>query len=166
MNKDDQKVLARAAETFANEFRPTETQIMAKARLQKAIASKKFMVDEDNLRIQDLEVMCGSKSIEKWCAASPMFLFWIMDRDFENIRLAAFAEIAIGEVFRILQSDFIEKTLTAKDKLKAAEILLSLADKFPSKKKEITYLDKDVANMNDDSVEAELVAARQKITGG
>ncbi len=166
MNKDDSKVLMRAAETFASEFRPTETQMMAKSRLHKALASKKFLVDENNLRIEDLEVMCGSRSVEKWCTASPMFLLWLLDRDFEEVKLAAYAQIAIGEVFRILQSDFIEKTLTAKDKLKAAEILLNLADKFPSKKKEITYLDKDVANMDGDTVNAELVAARQKITGG
>lgn len=166
MNKDDQKIMVRAAENFVNEFKPTETQIMSKARLHKALASKKFLVDESNLRIEDLEVMCGTRSIEKWCTASPMFLLWLLDKDFEDVKLASYVQLAIGEIVSILQSPYIEKTLTAKDKLKAAEIILNLADKFPSKKKEITYLDKDVANMNDDSVEAELVAARQKITGG
>lgn len=162
--KDDVKGWLEAASKVET-FSPTHAQWMAKERLKSARKNKTFLVDESNLRLEDLEAMCGSKSIEKWAKSSPMFLWWLLDKDFEETEIQAFAQAARRKVHEIMMGDPIEKIRTAKDQLKAAEIILNLADHFPAKKKEVKWLDKDLEDMSEDVVQVQLAEARRKIKG-
>ncbi len=165
--KDEKEVqaLLDKAEEEISDFKVTDSMIMAKERFHRNLSHRKFVTDINSMNFEDLNFISGSRNIEKWAKAHSWFLMWFLDKDFESVRMQAYAELAIQTMVGIINSPYIDKTLTAKDKLKAGEVLLKLADRFPAAKKEVKYMDKDVEGMDGDVVEAQLAEARRKLKG-
>ena len=64
----------------------------------------------------------------------------MLDKDHTKHTIAALADKAIDVLSECLESELEPKVVTMKDKLQAANMLFTLADMFPNKRKEITFL--------------------------
>lgn len=136
---------------------------MVKSRLTSALEEHAAVIDAQSLTIEDCIRLTGCKKIETWAKESPNFILWLLDKEYTQHKLQAAAEVAINRLIEIMNSDMVEKMLTAKDKLKAAETILTLADRFPSKHKVIEWKDKDVGKMEDSDVKRQLEAMKKRL---
>lgn len=142
---------------------PSQEQQLVKARLTKELEQLEAVVDPASLTLEEIENISGSMKIRKWAKANPSFLPWLLDKDFADTKIYAakeeIADMLIGYIRR--PEEF--KILAAKDKLQAANLLLQLMDAFPSKKKEVTFLDGEVAKMDEAQVDRELKKLQNRL---
>ena len=154
---------ARLTQYADSDFKPTESMLMARSRLQDWMRRHPPLPGTVDLAY--IQKYSGSNYIEKWANANELFTFWILDVQYDEHKLSILRDLAISSLVATLKSDYIEKVLTEKDKIKAAEILLNLTGSFPSAKKEVKYLDEGVNRMSDADVQRDLAKARKDILG-
>lgn len=144
-------------------FVPTSEQSMAKARLQDVLSERDGVLDIETLSMDQIVNLAGNVKIRKWAENNQSFLPWLLDKDVTKHKIQAAKDMCVDKLISILNMDLEAKVLTAKDWIAAADKLLQLADAYPSKKKEITYLDREVANMSDEDVKKQLEAYKTKL---
>lgn len=151
----DRKDLKLAdADEFLAPYRPTPARERAKVRLEAKLRELGGSRDLESLTEDELVEYAGDRRILTWLRDQE-FARWLAERDsFMTSALAARQEI-IDMLIGIVRSDYEPKILTAKDKSKAAEILLNVTASFPAKQKEVRFLDRDLDNMPDDQVKSE-----------
>ena len=154
---------ARLEQYADSDFRPTESMLMARSRLQDWM--RRHPPLPGTVDIAYIKKFSGSNNVEKWAAANELFTFWILDVQYDEHKMSILRDLAISSLVATLKGDYIEKIRTEKDKIKAAEILLNLVDAFPSAKKEVRYLDEGVNRMSDADVQRDLAKARKQILG-
>ena len=137
-------------------------QRMAKARFQQWNEEQPFF-DVESATLEQIKNVTGARKLEVWLKDEPSFASWFFEMDDFKTRSIAYAEVAQEKLFEILTSHTEEKILTAKDQINAAKLLIELADKFPTKRKEVTYLDKDVAKLSDSEVDGALLEYKKKL---
>jgi hypothetical protein len=147
-------------------YSPNMTQRMVKERLQAALEDLEATVDVESLTLEQVINITGCSEIEKWAKKDVSFLPWLLDTDYQSHRLKALFDLGLSQIEDILMSDYEPKVLSAKDKIAAFNILANLADKVPTKRKEVVYLDKSVGDMDDEAVARELAAAKKKLSSG
>lgn len=143
-------------------FSPNVTQARAKARLHAQLRERAETVDFATLSATELAELAGTQRLLQWLR-EPGFALWLSDRDAYVYDALALRETAVRVVADVLTSDYEPKILTAKDKLKAADMLFTLTGAYPSKTKEVRYVDRDLDNMSDDEVQRQLAETKQKL---
>lgn len=147
----------------AKPFTPSEEQRIIKARLHQTLSERSFAVDVESLTMEQLVGMTGDKRMEKWAKDSPAFLSWLLDKDVFKFRAQAYAEIALEQLYSILVEPIEDKLLTAKDKIAAANLILQIADRFPNKRKEMVWLDKDVGRLSEEDTDRKILEYKKKL---
>lgn len=141
-------------------FKVQSSMHIAKARLKSFLKNNP---QASNLSLDDLCKICLTQRLRVWIDKYPKFLIWFIDIEYETVRMDAYKENAIDVVMKIMNSKYAEGVLTAKDKLKAAEMMLQITNTFPQKTKETKYQDKQLESMDSDTVKTELKKAREQI---
>lgn len=147
-----------------NKFKPNMTQRIVKERLLDVLEDMEATVDVESLTIEQIENLTGSSQIKAWAEKNPAFLPWLLDSKYQGYNLRAIFDLGVEKMVDILESEYEPKVVTAKDKIAAFNIISTLADKVPTKRKEVVYLDKSVGDMDDEQVARELAAARKKLS--
>ncbi len=143
-------------------FAPTVTQARAKARLHAQLREHAETMDLDRMPAQEIAELAGHTRVLQWLK-DPGFAAWLFDRDSYVYDALALRETAVQILGDILLSDYEPKILTAKDKLKAADMLLTLTGAYPAKQRDVRFLDAGLDAMPDDQVQAELAAMRKTL---
>lgn len=144
-------------------FRPTQAQELLKSRLQDYIVEMEAVVDVTTMGLDELVELTGSRNLAKWAKDDPSFIPWLLDKDYSRHMIKSGAEAAIVLLREIMDAPIVPKELTAKDKLVAATTFLNLDDRFPNKRKELVFLDQEVAKLTDAEVAKQLEQYRQKL---
>jgi hypothetical protein len=148
-------------------FQPTRPMQAAKARFWKNVRSNPLLTNDiGNMTLDALVMHSGAKKLIDWADKHELFLAWFCDEQFEEVTIQTLASDAIREIYDIMMSPMEVKVLTAKDKLAAANLLLQLADKFPNKRKEFVYVDKELARMSEADVDREMSKLDKLLTPG
>jgi hypothetical protein len=146
-------------------FNPTPEQALAKARFHARLAERSSLIDAESLDPDDMVEAAGAPKLYKW-RELPGFWDWFLDQDTFHHRAVALKDRAMAELEDIIGSEYIEKILTAKDKLKAIDMLLNLTGAYPAKQREVKFLDKDLEAMTPEEVELQKAELQQKLTAG
>jgi hypothetical protein len=144
-------------------FRPTLEQERAKARLQLALRDRAEHIDLATLSADEVAGLAGNRRVLTWLR-DPGFAAWLADKDGWVADALAMRQTVISVIADILTSDYEPKILTAKDKLKAADMLAQIAGMYPPKSREVRFLDAEVERMSPDQVRAELSKLRGDLT--
>jgi hypothetical protein len=147
-------------------FKPTAEMELVKARVAHALEEREAIIDAESMTMEQLENVSGCLKLHEWAKDWDEFLPWLLDKDYVKHKIQASKALAVDKLLEILHSDLEAKVLTAKDWINAATQLLTLADAFPTKRKEVLYLDKGVANMTEEQVAFELDRTRTRLIGG
>lgn len=148
-------------------YNPTHEQRMAKAAFHRRLGELSFMYDESNITKEQVCSLAGitEHKLELWYKM-PGWNNWMFNHDTNKLKIHALDEIAIDRLHEILTSP-IEAgkyaKVTTKDMIKAIELWASLADAMPNKRKEITFLDKELANKSDSDVQLEIAKIKKKL---
>jgi hypothetical protein len=143
-------------------FTPNATQARAKARLHVMLRERAETTDLASLTAQELADMAGNSRVLGWLK-NPGFYAWLADKDSYVYDALAELETAVRVIADILNSDYEPRVLTAKDKLKAADMLLNLTGAYPSKQRDVRFLDAGLDAMPEDQVRTELAAMRKQL---
>lgn len=156
------KELLEASGTLlgATQFGPSEAQAGAKAKLYGWLDARKGLVGIETLSQDELASACGTRRVLEWLK-DPEFQLWLYERDVFGLKVQATKEAALA-VLRDIALD-TSGAMAPKDQLKALQMLLELAGAFPSKTKEIRFLDKDLNDMPDHETDRQLVEARKRL---
>lgn len=138
-------------------YRPSKAQTVAKARLQAHLASRAGLVAVEAMTQAELVAVSGDRRVAKWLQ-DPSFAAWFTDRDTFVTQAASMKEAALAVLEDIILGDMDPKLLTAKDKLKAIDILFNLTGAYP-KHNQVRFLDRDLEQMDEASVDRELLKA-------
>lgn len=111
-------------------FRPSPAQALAKARLHHRLAARQGLTDLESLDATQVVDLAGDRRVRGWLR-DPEFAAWLYDRDDWQPRAVALRDVAIDVLEDILLGDYDPKVLSAKDKLKAADMLLNLTSSYP-----------------------------------
>jgi len=148
-------------------FKPTNHQALAKAGFHKRLAEMSFMYSLETMSLEQIARLasCSLAQLEDW-GRQPGWAAWFFEADTAERLIHANKELAIRSVINILQmpiGDGKDGSVQPKDLLKAAELLSRLADLEPNRRKEVTFIDKDLGKMDNDTVDAEIVKAKTKL---
>jgi hypothetical protein len=137
-------------------FRPSKAQSVAKAKLQAYLASKVGLVGVEAMTKEELTTVTGDRRVGRWLL-DPEFAAWLTDRDTFVTQAAALKEASLQVLEDILLGDLDPKLLTAKDKLKAIDLLWQLTGAYP-KHTQVRFLDRDLDALTEDEVDRQLLA--------
>jgi uncharacterized protein YjcR len=149
------------------EFKSVEYQELAKAAFHKRLSELSFMYSLDTVTLEQTAKMAGVSinTIERWNGTEG-WAAWFFNHDTPELKVSAIREIAVNNLRRILHSplgDGKDGTISTKDMLKAIEMVFEVGDMMPNKRKEVTFIDKDLNKMQDEEVEAEMKKVRSKL---
>jgi hypothetical protein len=144
----------------AGVFEPTEAHATAKAKLYAWLDARKGLVGIETLTQDELGVACGTRRVLDWLKDAE-FASWLYERDAFGIKVQALKEAALAVLRDVALGE--DGATATKDRLKAAELLLILANAFPAKTKEVKFLDRDLNEMPEHDVDRQLVEARKKL---
>lgn len=144
------------AELDLANFKPSSAQAKAKARLQAALAQRQGLVSVEALTQAELVVLAGDRRVGRWLQ-DPTFAAWLTDRDTYVHHAVALRESAVQVLEDIILGDYDPKCLTAKDKLKAIDVLFQLTGAYP-KSTQVKFLDRDLDAMDEAEVDRQLLA--------
>lgn len=150
---------------FNSKFTPTYQQEMAKARLHKNMEGAFVKPYDLGMAAIATHAGCTIPQLEKW-GQQEGWAAWFFETDTAEKHIVSLKEMAINQLRDILQlplGDGKDGSVTAKDKLKAVEIIIETADMLPNKRKTVEFLDRDLGKMDSDTVDAEIVKARTKL---
>jgi len=169
-----QKAAEVKLQEFAEAFDPTDAMLMARARLHNHMSNHPPLVG--TVDVDYIEKYSGSRKIRTWIEKSPEFVYWILDKDFDEHSKAVMKHAAIallmGAVKGVLSETKVDKDgiaydspIAVKDRVKAAELLLNYTDAMPSKRKEVKWLDESIGKLSEADVDKKMEAARKRIAG-
>lgn len=148
-------------------FKPTPHQTLAKAGFHRRLSEMSFMYSLETMSLDKIAKMasCSLAQIEDW-GRQPGWAAWFFEADTAERLIHAHKELAIRSIINVLQmpiGDGKDGSVQPKDLLKAAELLARLGDMEPNKRKEVTFLDKDLGKLSNDEVDSEISKARAKL---
>jgi hypothetical protein len=143
-------------------FAPKPAQARAKARLHAQLAAAADRVDLASLTATEVAALAGNVRVVEWLR-DPAFAAWLADKDTYAYQALALRETAVAVLDDILTADYEPKILTAKDKLKAVDMLFQLTGSYPAKEKAIRFADAGLDGMSADQVKAEIAALKAKV---
>jgi hypothetical protein len=141
-------------------FRPTQLQLVAKQRVYRWLDERRGLFSLERLTRDQLIEAAGTKHIMRWLD-DPQFVSWILEKEALASQLMAFRE----EAFAVLRGLALDGTgaTDVRARLKAIELGLNLSGAFPSKTKEVRFVDKDLDAMPEHEVDRQLADARKKL---
>lgn len=123
------------------------------------------LVTAETATIEDVRRVCGARTAN-WLEGNPEGAQWFFDRDSYSVSVEALKEVSLDVLREIMLTPLEpgDRTLTARDKLKAAETILQLAGAFPSRTgPKVTFLDKEVAKLDEGQVDQRLADLRRRL---
>lgn len=151
----------RAAESqdawTANQF-----QERVKARFFRRLEEMSHVFDRETAfsNPKHLELLAGTDRIVEWLK-DPHFAAWFQDEEYLVDTIAAEQRANID----LLRSIRDSENAHASDRLKAARMLLELADAFPGRKSEIKFLDDRLNSLTEAQTEKEIRQITAKLEG-
>lgn len=148
-------------------FRPSQKQVMAKANILKRMHEMGIATIE-HMPIDRLCDMAGTRSLKTWLQDGA-FASWLYDMDVEKVKVRAYLELAIDGLYDILTDPDMgpKGTVSAKDKLAAAKMILELNNAFPSRTaKEDKYLDDELNKLDDEETKRRIEALQKQLKLG
>ena len=129
------------------EFTPTDTQRKTKAKLMGILADNPLYSIED-LTVDVAVELTKDRRLYKWNKENPQFIEWLRNRNEFRQRLEHLIDRALDRAEQILAND------EAKEAAQVAliKILMEMGNRFPTKTKEVKYLDAAIGKMSDDEV--------------
>lgn len=160
------KFLKELDESDLLDFKPDEKMEAAKERFWSTIKNNPLLTNDiGNMTLDALIMHSRTKKITAWMEKHPMFLAWFCDEHFEQRTVQRLVRKAFKKVEEILDSPLEPKVLTAKDQLNAANLMFQLGDKFPNKRREFVYVDKELAKMTEADVDKEMKLIENQLSG-
>lgn len=141
-------------------FWPTIAQSEAKARVEAWLATRKGMISLEALSQDDLALRCGTRKVLEWLK-DPGFQAWFYERDAFQVKAQALKEHALAVLQELAFDD--SGAVAPKDRLKAADMLFTVTGAYPTKTKEVRFLDRDLDAMPDHEVERQLAEKRKQL---
>jgi hypothetical protein len=147
-------------------FKPKGPMYVAKQRLKEYL---RINPTASNISLDEICKITMTQRVRVWIEKYPKFLIWFIDLEYEAVRMAAYKEQAIDVAMKIMTSRYQEKVLTAKDKLKAAEIMLQITGAYPQKVREVKVREKEeetqdhYSNLDDEQVKSELKKTKERM---
>jgi len=133
-----------------NEYKPTQSQRLAKARMYKWLAENPTARMED-MTIPAMQSVAKARNLSEWMAKEG-FPEWWWEKSSAAIKVAAAVEIAIDRLVSILttppEAIGPKEAVSTKDVLSAADKLFNLADLYPKKRVEKVFMDKQIEAMD------------------
>lgn len=148
----------------AGPFEPTKEQDFVKSRLKALLEEHSAVVDVGSITLDDMVALTGCEKIRDWAKRQPHVLTWLLDLDYTRHMAQAEAEASIRALIRIRDSEIDGKMVGAKDVIKASELLLQVADRFPAKHKVIEWKDKDVGKMSEEEIERAIASHLNRLS--
>lgn len=136
-------------------FRPSKAQALAKSKLQARLSERRGLVSVEAMTADELATLAGDRRVVRWLG-DPGFAAWLTDRDTFVHTAVSLKDAALQVLEDILLGDYDPKCLTAKDKLKAADMLFQLTGAYP-KTNQIRFLDRDLDGMDEATVDRLLI---------
>lgn len=154
-----------AYESDIGEWRPSQSQRLAKSRLKKWVASSGG--DPTQLNPTALAEVTKSPNLVKW-TSDPMFMDYLLDGDDMVARIGCLAELTLDRLYEILTSPIGGKdsAVTAAHILSAAKQVIELAAMAPKQPKEVVFADKAVGALDAEAAQKEIDAIRLQLIGG
>lgn len=143
-------------------FSPSRTQSIAKTRFWNRFNEEAGFLDLESLSRDDVVRLAGTKQVTGWLKDQG-FARWFFEKDSLVHRIQSLKETAVDVLEEVLLRDYEDRVLTAKDKLKAVDLLLQVTGSYPSRTKEIVFADARINAMSDEEVEKELEATRKTL---
>lgn len=148
-------------------FKPTDTQNLAKASYHRRLAELSFMYSRETLSLAQTAALagCSTAQIEEWNLQNG-WAAWFFEADTAERLLMAHKELAVKTIIDLIHlplGDGRDGSIQPKDKLKAVELLARLADMEPNRRKEVTFIDKDLGKMQADEVDNEMLKLKNKL---
>jgi hypothetical protein len=144
------------------EYSPTYSQRMAKSRLYKWLGTHEARVRLEDMTVSAISAAAKAPQMNEWLSKSSEFADWLYERDTISTKVHAYSEIALDRLYNIVS----DETSETGDIIKAAKLLLELADAFPKKGGSVVFADKALNEMSDDQVQKELEAYKAKLSIG
>lgn len=162
--KQLEKLAEGKAVKDAASFKPTLTQNFCKSRFWKELKRNPLMSSSlDNVGLDAMVRLSGAgPNFYKW-TDEPGFLDWWCYEGWMEDRLSSIIDTYIVEMEDIVAGGYEEKILTAKDKIAAFRLLCELADKFPNKRREFVYVDKELGRLSEAETDRQLMEAKQQL---
>lgn len=142
-------------------FKPSQAQALAKARLLARLAEVQGIHDLESLGLDRAVEWARDRRVRDWLRV-PGFAAWFFDRDDFVHRAQSLKDLALETLEAVLLADLEPRAVTARDKLKAADMLLTLTGAYPAKAS-IRFLDRELDAMEPAEVDRQLDAARRQL---
>jgi len=144
------------------DFTPSYSQRMAKSRLYKWLSTHEARVRLEDMTVSAISAAAKAPLMNEWLSKSQEFADWLYERDTITTKVHAYSEIALDRLYNIVT----DSDAQTGDIIKAAKLILELADAFPKKGGSVVFADKALNEMSDDQVQKELDAYRAKLAVG
>lgn len=110
------------------EFMPSEAMARAKAEFYRWLDNSGGLRGAESVGLDELAKICHTTKIKEWLT-KPAFQRWFYNRDYFATTVEALRDLAVEE----LKGIALDRTglIEPKDKLRALNMLLQLADAFP-----------------------------------
>lgn len=135
-------------------FPATSEQRVVKARFWKHMSEQDVFTDVTSMSMEDLGRLAGTLKLSKWANRDSKFMPWFLNRDAVQHKIAACAEVAIDSLLEILLNS--DKQSKPADRIRAADLLATLAGLYPNHKKEVVFVDKEINNLDQDEVRKQI----------
>ena len=144
--------------------KPGKADQLAKAKLHRWLAEQRGLIDVETMTIEEVRQVAGERGVA--LLKDPELGPWFIDRDTFNTKLLSYREQLLEELaglaFQPLDPE--DKSFSAKDKLKAQDMLLNLMGAYPSRQKVVKFLDREVGQMDQAQVRAAKAELQKKLT--
>lgn len=147
-------------------FIPSQKQSEAKARLHNKANKNPMLGDLESLPVQKLERMAGVRSLDSWMKQEG-FRAWFLNSESNRELLESGVETGLREVLRILEMpcDGEKGSPKPSDKLNAAKLFLEYAGYAPKKQATVEYKDKEIAEMDAETLDKEILKLHKGLQG-
>ena len=141
-------------------FDPSILQERAKARFYRTLDQKSHLVSKEDVIANEsmLVEFAGTQHILKW-AQSPGFSSWFLDEDNTMDYVVSLRDQAVKTIHATLLDD----DTPAKDRLKAADMILQLANMYPGKQSTVKFLDERLNELSEADTEREIKRLRGQL---
>lgn len=141
-------------------FDPSQLQERAKAKFYRTLDQRSHMVSKEAVLENEamLVEFCGTKHITTW-AQHPGFSAWFLDEDVTMDYVISLRDQAV----RTIHATLLDEDTPAKDRLKAADMVLQLAGMYPSKESTVKFLDERLNALTEAETDREIKQLKSRL---
>jgi hypothetical protein len=147
-------------------FKPTKGMYAAKYKFWKSIKNNPLMsTSVQDISVDKMAEFCEAKEFYYWKENTPGFFTWFCQEDWSDTRLQSIIDMSMDIMEDIILGDSATSGATVKDKIMAYKLLCEMGDRFPNKKQQLVYVDKELGRMGPSEVTRQLEEAKRQLEG-